>query len=184
MNPDGRLDHGGQWVDAKTWPQPFQSNPKPLFFKSLPQPSPSSPSSLSSPPLSHHGDNNKEDGNREGGEDRLRGMHGDDRNGSSPCTPNASFLRNGSSLGLMVSNKGGLSQHEPALDEDSHSFSFTHDPSDPVPTIGGNITSGEPLMVGGAFDQVERENFFGCKHPGEFGGGGRGGGQPSPLRSL
>jgi hypothetical protein len=31
---------------------------------------------------------------------------------------------------------------------------LTHDPLAPVPTIGGNITSGEPIMSGGAFDQV------------------------------
>ncbi len=29
-----------------------------------------------------------------------------------------------------------------------------HDPMAPVPTIGGNITSGEPIMSGGSFDQV------------------------------
>ncbi len=32
---------------------------------------------------------------------------------------------------------------------------FLADPDDPVPTIGGPITSGAPLMVGGAFDQRE-----------------------------
>jgi len=33
--------------------------------------------------------------------------------------------------------------------------SYVSDPADPVPTIGGPITSGAPLMVGGAFDQRE-----------------------------
>lgn len=32
-------------------------------------------------------------------------------------------------------------------------ISFTADPRNPVPTIGGQVTSGEPLMLGGAFDQ-------------------------------
>lgn len=30
---------------------------------------------------------------------------------------------------------------------------YDHDPADPVPTIGGQVTSGEPVMDGGAFDQ-------------------------------
>lgn len=42
---------------------------------------------------------------------------------------------------------------------------FDYDPRRPVPTIGGAISSGEPLMVGGAFDQVESERFFGCTPP-------------------
>ncbi|MEW5308683.1 MAG: hypothetical protein WDW38_000622 [Sanguina aurantia] len=47
-----------------------------------------------------------------------------------------------------------------------HIFTYTADPRNPVPTIGGNITSGEPIMVGGAFDQVEQPSFFGCSVPG------------------
>jgi len=43
---------------------------------------------------------------------------------------------------------------------------WMHDPDDPVPTIGGAIQSGEPVMVGGAFDQRERAEFFGCTRPG------------------
>ncbi|MFC3999305.1 CocE/NonD family hydrolase [Nocardiopsis sediminis] len=30
---------------------------------------------------------------------------------------------------------------------------YDHDPRDPVPTIGGQVTSGEPVIAGGAFDQ-------------------------------
>ncbi|MBM3522810.1 MAG: CocE/NonD family hydrolase, partial [Alphaproteobacteria bacterium] len=44
--------------------------------------------------------------------------------------------------------------------------SYRYDPHDPVPSIGGTVTSGEPVMVGGGFDQVERADFFGCRHPG------------------
>ena len=42
---------------------------------------------------------------------------------------------------------------------------YVHDPRHPVPSIGGTITSGEPVMIGGAFDQVEASRFFGCKPP-------------------
>jgi putative CocE/NonD family hydrolase len=43
---------------------------------------------------------------------------------------------------------------------------LVHDPHDPVPTIGGAIASGEPVMRAGAFDQRERADFFGCRVPG------------------
>lgn len=38
---------------------------------------------------------------------------------------------------------------------------FQADPNRPVPTIGGAITSGAPVFVGGAFDQRELPEFFG-----------------------
>jgi putative CocE/NonD family hydrolase len=34
-----------------------------------------------------------------------------------------------------------------------------------VPTIGGTVTSGQPMMVGGAFDQREGPRFFGSAEP-------------------
>jgi len=40
------------------------------------------------------------------------------------------------------------------------------DPLNPVPTIGGAITSGEPIMFAGAFDQRERPDTFGAVCPG------------------
>ncbi|MDO9765992.1 CocE/NonD family hydrolase [Glaesserella parasuis] len=40
---------------------------------------------------------------------------------------------------------------------------FQSDPNNPVPTIGGAITSGKPVFVGGAFDQRELPDFFGSK---------------------
>jgi putative CocE/NonD family hydrolase len=42
---------------------------------------------------------------------------------------------------------------------------YTFDPANPVPTIGGQVTSGEPVMVGGAFDQVTSSNVFGAEKP-------------------
>jgi len=46
------------------------------------------------------------------------------------------------------------------------SITYRYDPRDPVPSIGGSITSGEPIMSGGAFNQVEDDRFFGCSRPG------------------
>lgn len=44
-----------------------------------------------------------------------------------------------------------------------HEYLF--DPKHPVPSIGGTITSGEPIMRGGAFNQVEGDEFFGSQKP-------------------
>jgi hypothetical protein len=43
---------------------------------------------------------------------------------------------------------------------------YRHDPANPVPTIGGTVTSGQPVMVGGAYDQREAPQFFGSTRPG------------------
>ncbi len=42
---------------------------------------------------------------------------------------------------------------------------YTFDPANPVPSIGGTITSGEPVMRGGAYDQREGPRFFGSREP-------------------
>lgn len=42
---------------------------------------------------------------------------------------------------------------------------YQYDPHKPVPTIGGAITSGRPIMVGGAFNQREAPEFFGSRPP-------------------
>ncbi len=46
--------------------------------------------------------------------------------------------------------------------DDPHAhLSYLADPANPVPTLGGALTSGAPVFVGGAFDQRERPDFFG-----------------------
>ncbi len=47
----------------------------------------------------------------------------------------------------------------------SAALSYDFDPAHPVPTIGGNLTSLEPVATGGAFNQVESPEFFGCTPP-------------------
>ena len=42
---------------------------------------------------------------------------------------------------------------------------FDFDPAHPVPTIGGTITSGEPLRFPGAYDQRTHEGIFGAQPP-------------------
>lgn len=51
-------------------------------------------------------------------------------------------------------------------DADASTITYDYDPADPVPTIGGSLTSGEPIFVGGGFNQIESEEFFGCTRPG------------------
>jgi uncharacterized protein len=50
---------------------------------------------------------------------------------------------------------GALSQTAPS--EDASPRVYDYDPRHPVPTIGGTVTSGQPVMVGGAFDQRAAE---------------------------
>ena len=45
-------------------------------------------------------------------------------------------------------------------------WSFVADPGDPVPTIGGAVTSGAPVMAAGGFDQRETADLFGAQCPG------------------
>jgi putative CocE/NonD family hydrolase len=48
---------------------------------------------------------------------------------------------------------------------DAAPLSYDFDPSHPVPTIGGAMSSLEPVASAGAFDQVESPEFFGCAPP-------------------
>ena len=64
----------------------------------------------------------------------------------------------------MYLHRGGkLSIAMPQIEE--HASLFRFDPENPVPTIGGNISSGLPIMEPGGFDQRESEEFFGCQEP-------------------
>jgi putative CocE/NonD family hydrolase len=58
---------------------------------------------------------------------------------------------------------GSLSTQMPGQEQSS--LSYRYDPRRPVPTIGGAVTSGEPVMVGGAFDQRETAAVFGASAP-------------------
>ena len=53
-----------------------------------------------------------------------------------------------------------------ATPESASEIAWDFDPRDPVPTLGGALTSGEPVFTGGPVDQVEDPAFFGCRTPG------------------
>ena len=58
---------------------------------------------------------------------------------------------------------GRLAPEMPAAGADQITYDF--DPGHPVPSAGGTITSGEPVMRGGAYDQREGPRFFGSREP-------------------
>jgi putative CocE/NonD family hydrolase len=58
---------------------------------------------------------------------------------------------------------GRLSTQPPAASAGPLTYDF--DPAHPVPSIGGTITSGEPVMRGGAYDQREGPRVFGAREP-------------------
>lgn len=67
-------------------------------------------------------------------------------------------------LDLFLHADMTLGNTPPTADQASISYDF--DPSNPVPTIGGALTSGEPVFTGGGFNQVEAPEFYGCTRPG------------------
>ena len=62
---------------------------------------------------------------------------------------------------LYLTVQGQLSGTAP--DATDACLSYLADPACPVPTLGGALTSGAPIFVGGAFDQRERADFFGTR---------------------
>jgi putative CocE/NonD family hydrolase len=73
-------------------------------------------------------------------------------------------LPNAQSRSYYLEPEGRLALAVPTIADARADYDF--DPRDPVPTIGGALTSGEPVFEGGAFDQREDARFFGCTHPG------------------
>ncbi|MEZ4415436.1 MAG: CocE/NonD family hydrolase [Gemmatimonadota bacterium] len=71
--------------------------------------------------------------------------------------PDTAFTR------YYLHGDGGLRTEAPASDMEPRSYHY--DPRDPVPSIGGTITSGAPIMYGGAFDQRESDAVYGAKPP-------------------
>lgn len=63
----------------------------------------------------------------------------------------------------FLSSDGALSSV--ASTDDEAFREYVHDPQNPVPTIGGAIASGAPVMEPGSFDQREAAHVFGCEAP-------------------
>ena len=67
------------------------------------------------------------------------------------------------STAYYLGGDGGLSTQSPQGDHRPSSYLF--EPNRPVPTIGGNISSGQPIMEPGGFDQRESPEFHGSLPP-------------------
>ena len=52
-----------------------------------------------------------------------------------------------------------------APQHDAPATRYLYDPDDPVPTLGGAFSSTSPVFEPGAYDQSEREEFYGSKPP-------------------
>ena len=59
--------------------------------------------------------------------------------------------------------QGRLATDAPKNDSPPSRYLF--DPNNPVPTIGGSISSGQPIMYPGGFNQRETPDFYGCRDP-------------------
>lgn len=69
---------------------------------------------------------------------------------------------------FYLGSGGGLSVRAPQSDDDLNlrdRSTYLFDPGSPVPTIGGNISSGQPIMQAGGFDQRESPEFYGSRPP-------------------
>ena len=61
-------------------------------------------------------------------------------------------------------HSGGLLTTETPVN-DGRPSRYLFDPERPVPTVGGNISSGQPIMEGGGFNQRESPEFHGSRPP-------------------
>lgn len=68
-------------------------------------------------------------------------------------------LTNSAAQRFYFHQNGRLHQDKPS--SECAKVQYVNDPCKPVPTIGGALTSGKPVFVGGAFDQREDPRFFG-----------------------
>ena len=85
-----------------------------------------------------------------GGGNGLRGPDGHMQHGGAWHSAGRWPPETARPLSLFLHPSGALDRAAPA---DAGIRRFVADPDNPVPTVGGPITSGAPLMVGGAFDQ-------------------------------
>ncbi|HET6238691.1 MAG TPA: CocE/NonD family hydrolase [Acetobacteraceae bacterium] len=66
-------------------------------------------------------------------------------------------------IAFHLHNDGVLDRVPPPADATPVSYDF--DPTHPVPTIGGAMSSLEPVASAGSWDQTEAPGFFGCAPP-------------------
>ncbi|MDO4997591.1 MAG: CocE/NonD family hydrolase, partial [Neisseria sp.] len=98
-----------------------------------------------------------------GGGDGSKNADGRLQHGGQWLHSNTYPLPNSRVQTLYLQADGGLREQVAA--DGTHTL--VADPNRPVPTIGGAITSGAPVFVGGAFDQRETPEFYGADGSGK-----------------
>ncbi|TDO45770.1 hypothetical protein EV643_11294 [Kribbella sp. VKM Ac-2527] len=98
-----------------------------------------------------------------GGGDGRRNEAGRMRHGGEWRTDTAWPPTSARPVQLYLHASGNLSEQRP--EELVAGVEYDFDPRDPVPTIGGQVTSGEPVMSGGAYDQTPDSRVFGAIRP-------------------
>jgi putative CocE/NonD family hydrolase len=81
------------------------------------------------------------------------------------CTATSWPPEESANLTLVLGAAGTLATDCQTCDAQGSFLEYDFDPRDPVPTLGGQITSGEPVMSGGAFHQHPDDRFFGVSEP-------------------
>jgi putative CocE/NonD family hydrolase len=72
-------------------------------------------------------------------------------------------LTRAKSTPYYLGKSGLLGTEKPSADQDKSTFTF--DPQNPVPTIGGNISSGDGILLQGAWDQRGGPHVWNWKEP-------------------
>ena len=93
---------------------------------------------------------------RKNGEGRLG--HGGRWRGEAEWPPARARYTN-----FYIQPDGSLTTEPPTATASGATYQF--DPTKPVPTIGGNVSSGADVMEGGAFHQEEGPRFLGSREP-------------------
>ncbi|SCK26873.1 CocE/NonD family hydrolase [Streptomyces sp. WMMB 322] len=99
-----------------------------------------------------------------GGGDGLRNADGRMRHGGEWRTDTRWPPSSMNPVALYLDTGGAITTTPPTAVAGSVTYDF--DPRNPVPTMGGQITSGEPVMSGGAYDQNAPDSrVFGAREP-------------------
>jgi putative CocE/NonD family hydrolase len=93
-----------------------------------------------------------------GGGDGTRDARGRLRHSGTWKTAETWPPESSSTLLLYLHADGRLLESVPLEEQAGRTYRF--DPEDPVPTIGGAVTSGRPVMTGGGYDQVQSPATF------------------------
>ncbi|WP_063895221.1 CocE/NonD family hydrolase [Streptomyces sp. Root369] len=100
-----------------------------------------------------------------GGGSGRRAAEGRLDHGGHWCTATSWPPEESANLTLVLGGAGTLATASERCDAQGSFLEYDFDPRAPVPTLGGQITSGEPVMCGGAFHQHPDDRFFGVSEP-------------------